>query len=477
MKNYKNIVVFSFVTACLLAISCKTPQNTTEIKSKPLPESFAISSIDTNTVATKSWKTFYTDPYLIKLIDTALVNNYDVLMSLQKIKAAQSDVLFSKGAMLPNLSAAATAGVSRFGQYTMDGAGNNGTEIYNGTDIPKNLTDYFIGLQTSWELDVFGKLKNQKKAALARVLSSEAMRNVVTTNLIAEIATNYYELLSLDQSIKIIDKNIAIQENALEMVVIMKETAVSNELAVKQFRAQLLNIKAMKFELLQQITETENKINFLIGSYPKPIDRETSFIDANLPKEINFGIPSALLQNRPDIKMAEFDMLASKADVKSAKAAFYPTLSITGSVGYQALKPDLLFNPQSVAYNILGGLTAPLINRSAIRASFNKANASQIDAMYNYQKTILNGYIEVNNEMMRMNNLKGSFELKSDESNTLNQSIDIATDLFKFGRANYLEVLNVQQNALEAELDLIDVKKQQFQSIVNIYKAVGGGWK
>lgn len=476
MKTYKNIVVLVFATVCLFASSCKTPQIATDITSKPLPESFGAST-DTTVIATKSWKTFYTDKYLTKLIDTALVNNYDVLMSLQKIKAAQSDALFSKGAMLPSVSGIANAGVRRFGVFTMDGAGNATTDITPGELIPLNLPDYLVGLQTSWELDVFGKLKNQKKAAIARFLSSQAMRNVVITNLIAEVANNYYDLLSLDQSIKIIDKNIAIQENALEMVKTMKEAAVTNELAVKQFKAQLLNIKALKFELQQQITENENKINFLIGSYPKKVERETSFIDANLPKEISFGIPSALLQNRPDIKMAEFDMLASKSDVKSAKAAFYPTLSITGSVGYQAFNPDLLFNPQSLAFGILGGLTAPLINRSAIRSTFNKANAYQIDAMYNYQKTILNGYIEVNTEMARISNLENILKLKIEETTTLNQSIDIATDLFKFGRANYLEVLNVQQNALQAELDLVTTKKQQFQATVNVYKALGGGWK
>jgi outer membrane protein TolC len=151
-------------------------------------------------------------------------------------------------------------------------------------------------------------------------------------------------------------------------------------------------------------------------------------------------------------------------------------LQITGSVGYQAFKPNLLFNPQSVAYSLLGGLTAPLVNRSAIRAAFNKANAYQIDAMFNYQKTILNGYIEVNNEMARISNLETIFKLKEEEAANQNQSIAISTDLFKFGRANYLEVLNVQQSTLQTELELIDIKKQQFQATTNVYKALGGGW-
>ena len=475
MKKYNYIIVGLFFAACLTVSSCKTPQTSLKDNTKKLPESFG-NTTDTINSATINWKTFYSDTYLVKLIDTALVNNYDVLISLQKIKAAQSDVLFSKGAMFPTVSGVSNAGARRFGLYTMDGAGNATTDITPGKLIPINLPDYLVGLQTSWEVDVFGKLKNQKKAAFSRVLSSEAMKNVVTTNLIAEIANSYYELIATDQSISIVDKNIAIQENALEKVIVMKEAAVTNELAVKQFKAQLLNIKAMKVELQQQITEIENKINFLIGSYPQKIERQTSFTASNLPREIQFGVPSALLQNRPDIKMAEFELIASKSDVKSAKAQFYPSLTITGGMGYQAFKPNLLFNPQSVVFNLLGGLTAPLLNRSAINASFNKSNAYQVEALYSYQSTILNAYLEVNTEMVRITNLKELLKLKTEETQELNNSIEIASDLFKYGRANYLEVLTVQQNALEAELDLIETQKQQFQTTVNVYKALGGGW-
>jgi outer membrane protein TolC len=302
------------------------------------------------------------------------------------------------------------------------------------------------------------------------------MKNVIITNLIAEIANNYYELVAIDQSISVIEKNINIQENALQMAKVLKETGASNELAIKQFTVQLLNIKAVKTELRQKTTEIENKINFLIGRYPQTIDRDHKFNTANLSTAIKFGVPSSLLQNRPDIKMAEFNLTASKANLKSARAQFYPNLTITGAFGYQAFRTNLLFNPQSVAFNLLGGFTAPLLNRSAIKASFDKANAYQIETLYAYQSTILNACLEVNTEMERINNLKDLLQLKTEETKELNHSINIAADLFKFGKANYLEVLTVQQNALQAELDLIETEKKQFQTTVNIYKALGGGW-
>lgn len=474
MKILKNVMVVLGVTTCLMVSSCKLPQATT-ISSKPIPESFG-NSIDTTTIANVNWKSFYKDENLVKLIDSALINNYEVLIAMQKIKAAQSDVLFSKGAMLPTVTAGTSAGVRRFGLFTMDGAGNASTDIRPGLVVPANLSDYLVGLQTSWEIDVFGKLKNQKKATIAKVLSSEAMKNVIITNLIAEIANNYYELVAIDQSVSVIEKNINIQENALQMAKVLKETGASNELAIKQFTVQLLNIKAVKTELRQKTTEIENKINFLIGRYPQTIDRDHKFNTANLSTAIKFGVPSSLLQNRPDIKMAEFDVLASKANLKSARAQFYPNLTITGAFGYQAFRTNLLFNPQSVAFNLLGGFTAPLLNRSAIKASFDKANAYQIETLYAYQSTILNACLEVNTEMERINNLKDLLQLKTEETKELNHSINIAADLFKFGKANYLEVLTVQQNALQAELDLIETEKKQFQTTVNIYKALGGGW-
>lgn len=239
----------------------------------------------------------------------------------------------------------------------------------------------------------------------------------------------------------------------------------------------MLNLQSFRLEIVQQITETESRINFLAGRYPQPVVRDTFSFATTIPAQVKMGIPSALLRNRPDIRQAELEMMAAKADVQSAKAAFYPSVNIIAGVGLQAFKPELLFKPESTIYGLLGSLTAPLINKSAIKAEFNRANAIQLEALYNYQKSIVNGYVEVYNEMLRIKNLQQVFELKTQEVSVLTQSIDISTDLFRFGRANYLEVLITQQNALQSGLELINTKKNQFLSTVNIYKALGGGWR
>jgi outer membrane protein TolC len=301
---------------------------------------------------------------------------------------------------------------------------------------------------------------------------------MIQTELVAGIAQAYYALLALDNQVSIIDENIHIQENALELVQVQKDAGRGNELGVKQFSAQLLNLRGMRQEIQQQIVEQENLINFLIGRYPQAIVRGTSILTQNLPMQSLSGTPSQLLQNRPDIKQAELELIASKADLNAAKAAFYPRLDLSGSLGLQAFRPDLLITkPQSIAYGLFAGLTAPLLNKRAIQAEFNYASAYQQETLLQYQQRIIQAFLEVATEMSNLLNLEEVYSLKSNESNVLLESIEISTDLFRTNRATYLEILFAQQNALQARLELVDVKQRQFNTMVNIYRTLGGGWR
>ncbi|PRZ27925.1 NodT family efflux transporter outer membrane factor (OMF) lipoprotein [Flavobacterium granuli] len=447
------------------------------VEMKPLPESY-VASKDTLNIAATKWDLFYKDQKLKQLIEISLANNYDLQAAMQKIEIARSSLRLNKGAQLPSLSAGIGAAQRKFGLYTMDGAGNATTDIRPGQIVPEHLPDYLAGFNASWEVDVWGKLRSKKKAAAARYSGSIEGKNAIQTALIAEVASAYFELLALDNELDIIRETIVLQQAALEVIKIKKAAAVLNELAVKQFEGQLSNSKAFEFEIIQKIALTENRLNFLSGQFPQTILRDKTKFNAENTSPISLGIPSQLLKNRPDIRQAELELIASKCDVKSAKAAFYPSFTITGSVGYQAFKTALLFqSPDSFAYTILGGLTAPLLNRSAIKAQFNTAKANQTEALLNYQKTILNGYIEVANELSNLNNLKQLYELKDKEVASYTQSITIANDLFKSGRASYLEVLMSQRTALESKIELITTKKLQHQAAINLYKALGGGWQ
>jgi multidrug efflux system outer membrane protein len=477
MKNLNNIIVFGLLIITLVISGCRSTKILETDKIKNLPESF-VNSKDSSSSANLNWKSFFTDTNLQILIDQSLQNNFDLLIALQKIERANNGVKLSKNQLFPNVSAVSSAGQRKFGNYTMDWAGNKTTEMTPGKIIPMHLQDYFVGLQTSWEVDIWGKLRNKKRASLLRFTSSLEGKNLIITNLIAEISSSYYQLISLDNELEIIRETIMNQENSLELMKIQKEVGVVNELAVKQFEGQLLDSKSIEYEILQKITEEENIINFLVGRFPQTIRRSTNTLNSLLSNQLKEGIPSELLKNRPDIRMSENELLASKADVLAAKAAFYPSLNINGSIGYQAFQTRFLFSsPASIAYSILGNLSAPLINRNAIKTEFKNANSFQQEALYNYQKSILNGFMEVNNEMARIKNLQNQLEFKESQTILLNNAIDISLDLFKTGGSTYLEVLSVQSNALQAKIELVNIKMQQAKTMINLYKSLGGGWK
>ncbi len=446
-------------------------------KAPALPPSYS-NSTDTANSARITWKDFFADKNLAGLIDTALKNNFDLQIALQDIGIARNEVLLRKGKLFPTAEVGAEAGQEKVGHYTSQGAGDASADITPGQLVPEHLDDFNLGLRASWEVDIWKKLRNAKKAAYARYLATLEGRNFVITNLVADIADNYYELLSLDNQLDVIRETIKLQQNALEIVKVQKEASEVTELAVKKFEADVQSSQSMEFDILQQIKETENRINFLLARFPRPIARDKSTFMIQAPQQVKAGIPSQLLINRPDVKQAELELFATQCDVKAAQAEFYPSFNITGGVGFDAFKLSYLFNtPQSFMYNVAGSLTAPVVNRSAIKAEFNKAKSYQVEALYNYQKTILNGYVEVSNELSGIDNLEKRYDLKNKEAETLSRSVDISNELFKSGKADYLEVLLTQRDALQSKLELIELKKQQLIAVTNIYKALGGGWK
>lgn len=461
----------------LLLAGCKTQNINFTVPEKTLPERFQQYE-DSTTIADIKWRDYFGDPSLEALIDTALASNLDLKIALERIELANAGLLNAKGALKPTVSGNFTPAIRRFGLYTMDGAGNISTEMTPGKIVPVDLPDFYIGLQSSWEIDMWKKLRNRKNAAFSNFLASVEGANFVTTSLITEVATAYYQLIALDNEQDILSETIRNQEEVLDVIRYQKEAGRANELVVQQFKAQQLNTKTLEREVMQNILETENRINFLLGRYPQPIERTKTLLFRDLPLEIASGVPSKMLLNRPDIRAANFQVQSSKFDVKAANAEFLPSLTLTAGIGYQAFNPKFLFTtPASLAYSLVGGLAAPLINKNAIQARFNTAKSSQIIAMYEYQKTILTGYTEVVNELSKINALREISELKTQQSEVLEQSVETSNELYKSAKASYLEVLIAQQNAIQAKLEMVESHRRQLMSSVNIYKALGGGWK
>ncbi|MEY2916308.1 MAG: hypothetical protein RIS73_22, partial [Bacteroidota bacterium] len=268
--NYKVIVVLFTVFA-----SCKLPSAINAPAMKLLPGTYN-GSTDTVNVAKINWRTFFNDSNLNKLIDTAIKSNPEVMIALQEIEIARNNTSIKSSELLPSVMAGGGLSLEKVGRYTSQGAGDASAEITPGKIVPENLTDMYFGLKTSWEIDIWGKLRSAKKAAFAKYLSTVEGKNFVLTNLVAEVANSYYELLSYDNQLEIIQQNIQLQKEQLAIAKVQKEAAVVTELAVKQFEAQVYNSQSLEYEVMQKIAENENKINFLLGRYPQKIIRDKS---------------------------------------------------------------------------------------------------------------------------------------------------------------------------------------------------------
>lgn len=443
---------------------------------KTTPASYLGSQDSTNSAKIK-WRDFFTDPYLHGLIDTALRNNQELNVMLQEIAIAQNEVRARKGEYLPFVGAGAASGVEKVGRYTSQGANDANTDIKPGKKFPEPLPNFMFGAYASWEIDIWNKLHNAKKAAVYNYLSSVEGRNYAITKLVSEIANSYYELMALDNQLEILKQNIEIQTNALEIVRLEKSAAKVTELAVRKFEAEVYKNKSLQFNIQQQIVETENHINYLVGRYPQPVLRSSQKFQELVPTAMFGGLPTQLLSNRPDVRQAEMQIEAAKLNAKAAKAMFYPSLTLRAGAGFEAFNPTYLIQtPESMLYSLAGDLVAPLINRNAIKANFRTASAKQVQAVFQFNRTLLNAHIEVVNQLSKINNLEKSYDLKSKQVQALTQSIEISTVLFRSARADYMEVLMTQRDALESKFELIETKKQQLNAMVNVYQALGGGW-
>lgn len=476
MKNRSLIKCAAVALAMLMMWSCQSTKTLTRNENKTTPASYNGSQDTTNSAYT-TWRNYFADGNLIALIDTALKNNQELNITMQEILVARNEVRAKKGDYLPYVNVSAGAGLEKVPRYTRDGAVEESLNMREHQKFPEPLGDFALGATFSWELDIWKKLRNAKNAAAKRYLATVEGNNFAVTRLISEIADEYYELVTLDNQLAIIQQNMVIQQNALGIIKQQKDAARVSQLAVNRFNAQLLNTQNLQYEVKQQIVESENRINFLVGRFPQPVQRNMFAIDSNVFDSISAGIPSQLLFNRPDIRQAEQELAANKLDVKVARASFYPSIRLNAQVAFQAFNPAVWFNPASLLYSVFGDVMAPLFNWNQLRANLNSAKSKQMQAVYKYEQSILKAHIEVVNQLSGIDNYTKSYQTKASEVDVLNQSITISDNLFKNARADYGEVLLTQREALESKMQLIEIKQKQLNAQVNIYKALGGGWR
>ncbi|MDA0178072.1 MULTISPECIES: efflux transporter outer membrane subunit [Mesoflavibacter] len=424
---------------------------------------------DSLSLADISWKQLFTDQYLQQYIEEGLQNNIDIRIAIQQIIAAEAYVKQGKAGFLPTITGNASATRSYLSENGQQGAILSSL----GTD---HIDQFELSAALSWEADIWGKIRSNKRAFQASYLQSVAAHQAVKTQLIASIASTYYQLIALDEQLKVTRETIKTREKGVETIQALKEAGQENQVAVDQNIAQYNNAKALEVDLEVAIFQAENTLSLLLGKSPQHFDRN-SLDNQTIDNELKLGLPATILRNRPDVMAAEFGLIQTFELTNVAKSNFYPSLTLSATSGLQSLDIDKLFNTSSLFANLVGGIAQPILNGRQIKTQHEVAKAQQEQALLTFKQTLLNAGNEVSNALYSYQAEVKKYEFVNNEVEALRKAEANSDELLKNGFANYLDLLTARQSVLTAELSVIDNKLQQLLSVVTLYEALGGGWK
>ena len=419
---------------------------------------------DTTDFAQLSWRKVFTDTILQGHINDALKNNQDIRIALQQIKAAQAFFKQGKAGYFPSLNIN--------GQYTHQELAPNSQF----GSFFSSLDQYELNAGLSWEADIWGKITSQERAARANYLQTQAAHKAVKTSLIAQLATAYYQLLALDQQMVVTKQTVENRQNSLEVTQALKEAGDVTSVAVSQTKAQLHTAEAILIDLKNEARLLENTLSILKGINPQEINR-ASFEQIEVKQELSTGVPAQLLENRPDVRQAEFGLRNAFQMKNVAKSQFYPSITLTATGGLQSLDISDFISTNSLFATVIGGLTQPIFNRRQLKTELEVAQSSEQQAYLNFEKTLLRASREVTDALYNFQAAQEKYQVKQLEYQAYQQAVDDAQILLKNGSINYLEVLNARENSLNTRLDLIDTRLNQLNANVELYRSLGGGWK
>lgn len=460
-KVVMGVVLLSTVQSCFVAKNYERP-DLEEVENLYRADTV---SVDTVSMASVSWEELFTDTYLKEYITEGLENNLDIRMAIQQVLSAEAYMKQGKAGYYPSLNANATlthqelAANSQFGSF-FDGS----------------INQYEFSSTLSWEADIWGKIRSSRRASRASYLGSLAAHQAVKTRLISEISATYYQLLALDEQNAITQKTIENRERSLETIQILKEAGTVTQVAVDQTAAQLYGAQALQVDIEKLTFRTENAFAILMGKPAQDVKRSTlraQSINTNL----EIGLPLLLLRNRPDVITAEYDFVNTFELTNVARSNFYPSLTITATGGFQSLEFDKWFSAGSLFASIIGGLAQPIFNKRQIRTQFEVAEALQEQSLLNFKKTLLIAGQEVSNALFEFNAETEKYVFLQKQVEALRLAETNSEVLLNNGFGTYLDLLIARQAALNAELNVIESKLQQLQTVVSLYRSLGGGWR
>ncbi|NHA02774.1 efflux transporter outer membrane subunit [Mucilaginibacter sp. HC2] len=461
------ILAVAFISACKVSKDVATPK-------AELPANFrnAANTSDTSSVADIQWKSFFTDVTLQKLIDSAIAKNYDMQIAVKNIEASQLLFKQVKWNYVPQLDLNVTANTNRPSDNSLNGLS---TKSFLRTS---HVEDYNANLALTWEADIWGKIRNQSRSALASYLQTAEAKKLLQTNIVASVSQGYYNLLMLDDQLAIAQKNVKLNDSTLRIIRLQFDAGQTTLLAVQQAEAQRLSAAQLVPGFEQNIAIQENAIKILTGSLPDRIERTVRLEDVAIPDNLSAGVPSIVVSRRPDVKSAELALTIANANVGIAQANMYPSLTITGSGGLNTFKASNWFTiPGSLFGTVAGAVAQPLFQHRQLKTQYKVALVDREKTVLQFRQSVLNAVGEVSDALVKIEKLKTQQAIIADRVSTLQKATSNANLLFRNGQATYLEVITAQSNVLQSELDLATVQNARLNAVSDLYRSVGGGWK
>lgn len=469
----KSIYTFlgALVVVTLLA-ACKISKDL-EVPKEAVPVSYRnADSGDTSSIADLPWKSFFTEPALVNLIDSALKNNNNMLIALKNIEAAQLQWKQSKWGYVPELNLQIAANSTNPSNNSLNGKTAN---LFLGQS---HIEDFNAQIGLSWEADIWGKIRNQKRSALAQYLQTEEAVKMLQTAIVSGVSKGYYNLLMLDAQMDIAQRNLQLSDSTLFVINFQYEAGQVTSLAQQQAEAQRLNAARLIPQLEQEIAIQENALSTLTGSFPEAKQRGTGLSAIALPENLPVGIPSSLVSRRPDVKSAELSLDVANAQVGISKAGMYPSLNITAAGGLSSFLANNWFKmPASLFGTVAGGLTQPLLQRKKLRTHYEVSKIEREKVVIQFRQSVLVAVQEVSDALVKVEKLREQQRIVENRVNILQTAVSNSDMLFKSGVATYLEVITAQSGLLQSELELANLKRAQLEASVELYRSLGGGWK
>lgn len=459
-KLFLLLAVPLLLQSCFVAKNYSRPELETEslYRTDNLPQ-------DSISMADVSWRDLFKDEQLAAYIEQGLENNIDIRIALQNVVAAEAYVKQGKAGYYPTLS-----GTTSFTRT------KNSENSQFGSFFTRPLEQYELSGTLSWEADVWGKIRSNKRAAGASYLQSVSAHQAVKTNLIAGIATTYFQLMALDKQLEVAKQTLDARKKSLETTMALKDAGQVTEVAVKQTKAQVHTTEIIVIDLENNIKLLENAFSILLGEGPQKIERG-NLDNQSIDTDLSTGVPYLLLANRPDVMQAEYGLINAFELTNVAKSSLYPSLSLSTTGGFQSLEFDNWLDASSLFSNLVGSLTQPIFNGRKLRTQMEVAKAQQEQALLAYKQALLTAGREVSDALYTYNAESQKLEARAKELEAYATAETYSEELLNNGLANYLEVLTARQNALNSELNYVDSQYAQLSAIVELYRALGGGWK